>query len=87
LLAEAVYLHPTYISSLFKKETGITFIHFLHSYRIEQAKILMRRNPNLSINEVSIIVGYENPRHFFALFKKYNDLTPGKYRESLALHN
>lgn len=80
-LAEHVYLHPNYISSLFKKETGLTFIHYLHLYRIKKAKELMLNDKDLSFHQISEQVGYENVRHFFNVFKKYCGETPGKYRE------
>ncbi|WEG11740.1 response regulator [Pullulanibacillus sp. KACC 23026] len=80
-IAEHVYLHPNYISSLFKKETGLTFIQYIHLYRIKKAKELIVREPDLSFNVISEKVGYENVRHFFSVFKKYTGVTPGEYRE------
>jgi two-component system response regulator YesN len=79
-IAEHVDLHPNYVSSLFKKETGITFIHYLHLYRIQKAKELMARHPELSFHDISEDVGYENVRHFFNVFKKYCGVTPGEFR-------
>jgi len=79
-IAEHVFLHPNYISSLFKKETGITFIHYLHLYRIQKAKQLMMKQQELSFQHISEKVGYENVRHFFNIFKKYCGVTPGEYR-------
>lgn len=80
-LAEHVFLHPNYISSLFKKDTGLTFIHYLHLYRIKKAKALMINDKELSFHQISEMVGYENVRHFFNVFKKYSGETPGKFRE------
>ncbi|GGE52794.1 DNA-binding response regulator [Pullulanibacillus camelliae] len=79
-IADYVYLHPNYISSLFKKETGLTFIQYLHLYRIKKAKELMLKEPDLSFNVISEKVGYENVRHFFSVFKKYSGVTPGDFR-------
>ena len=76
-ISEHVYLHPNYISSLFKKETGLTFIQYLHLYRIRKAKELMLRDPELSFQRISEQVGYENVRHFFNVFKKFSGGTPG----------
>ncbi|MFC4600537.1 response regulator transcription factor [Cohnella hongkongensis] len=81
-IAEHVYLHPNYISSLFRKETGITFIHYLHLYRIQKAKQLMTKHQEMSLHQISEKVGYENVRHFFSIFKKYCGVTPGDYRAS-----
>jgi YesN/AraC family two-component response regulator len=81
MISEHVELHPNYISSLFKKETGLTFIHYLHLYRIKKAKQLILSDEELSFQEISEQVGYENARHFFSVFKKYTGVTPGEFRE------
>lgn len=81
MISEHVELHPNYISSLFKKETGLTFIHYLHLCRIKKAKRLMLESDELSFQEISEEVGYENVRHFFSVFKKYTGVTPGEFRE------
>jgi len=81
-VAEHVYLHPNYISSLFRKETGITFIHYLHLYRIQKAKQLINKHQEMPLQQISEKVGYENVRHFFSIFKKHCGVTPGDYRAS-----
>jgi two-component system response regulator YesN len=80
LLAEQVNMHPNYISMLFKKEMNTTFLQYLHTYRIKKAKDLMHNHPEWPIHTVAEKVGYENPRHFFKVFKKYEKLTPGRFR-------
>lgn len=79
-VAEHVKMNPNYISMLFKKEMSTTFLHYLHTYRIKKAKDLIHNHPNLTINTISGMVGYDNPRHFFKVFKKYENLTPGEFR-------
>lgn len=80
-LAKSVKLHPTYLSSLFRKETGEKFIHYLHTFRIEKAKQMLKRNTELPIHKVALLVGYENKEHFYKVFKKYAGQTPRSYRE------
>ena len=79
-VAEHIYLHPNYISTLFKKETGITFIQYLHLYRIKKAKEMMMNNLDVPFHIISERVGYQNERHFFNVFKKYSGVTPGEFR-------
>jgi two-component system, response regulator YesN len=74
-------LSPSYLSAMFKKESGINFVPYLHSCRVAKAQQLMNEQPKLPLDKVASLVGYENPRHFFKVFKKYSGLTPGKYRE------
>jgi len=80
-VAEYIGLNPSYISAMFKRETGVNFIPYLHSYRVDKAQKLMNEYPKLAIDKIALQVGYENPRHFFKVFKKYSGLTPGQYRD------
>jgi len=78
-------LHPNYLCNLLKREIGTTFIHYLHQVRIEQAKKLLVMSRVISLEQVAKRVGYENPRHFYKVFKQYVGQTPGSYRnEKLA---
>jgi two-component system response regulator YesN len=86
-IAEHVFLHPNYISSLFRKETGLTFINYLHLFRIKNAKELMIKDTEVSFHRISEQVGYENVRHFFNVFKKYSGVTPGEYRDLYKLQS
>lgn len=79
-LAEEVYLNPSYLSVLFKKETGENFIDYLTNYRIEKAKELLGRI-NLKIYQIANKVGYNNRKYFTEIFKKKTGITPNKYRK------
>ncbi|UKS28510.1 response regulator [Paenibacillus sp. HWE-109] len=79
-VADHVQMHPNYISMLFRKEMGLTFLHYLHTYRLAKAKLIMQENPEWPINTIAELVGYENPRHFFKVFKKFENITPGQFR-------
>ena len=56
-LADYVYLTPTYLSNLFKKSTGMTIGQYLVDVRIESAKRLMRKEPQLKFYQVAPMVG------------------------------
>lgn len=84
ILADYVYLTPTYLSNLFKKKTGITIGQYLVDVRIEHAKRLMK-DPQLKFYQVSAAVGYEDANYFAKIFKKKTGLTPSEYKESLVL--
>ncbi|MFS0724866.1 helix-turn-helix domain-containing protein [Paenibacillus sp. 1P07SE] len=79
-MADITGLHPNYISQLFKRETGVSFIHYLQEYRVEKAKEILVQHPSLSVQVVGNQVGYENPQHFMKVFKKLTGMTPGTYR-------
>lgn len=80
-LAGYTGLHPNYISSLFHKERGVTFIRYLNMVRIEKAKELLEKEPNTPVNVVGQRVGFESPQHFVKIFKRNVGTTPGAYKE------
>ncbi|TYA14568.1 response regulator [Paenibacillus faecis] len=81
-LAELMKLHPNYISSLFKKVTGDTFVNYLNAFRIKEAQKLLGTHRHLSVSEIGRRVGFENKHYFTKVFKKYTGITPGAYRTS-----
>ncbi|RED64746.1 response regulator transcription factor [Cohnella lupini] len=80
-VADHVGMNAAYLSVLFKEETGETYIKFLTRYRMELAKMLLRKG--LKVNEVSERIGYHTYRHFSEVFKKCTGTTPGQYRETI----
>ena len=73
---------PRYISKVFKDETGEGLLDHINRLRIQQAKKIMQ-NKNLVLEDVAGQVGFTNVNSFIRVFKKYEGITPGKYRESL----
>ncbi len=63
----------------FKIATGTTLIGRVQNLRIEEAKRLLETE-SVSADEISAIVGYDNPAFFRRLFKRCTGLTPGAYR-------
>ncbi len=70
--------HPNYISTLIKKECGITFSRILLKQRMERAVILLK-GTDLSIEQIARIVGYSNPSNFHKAFKSYYNVSPREY--------
>jgi len=75
-----VGFNPTYFSTLFKKETGISFLTYVTDIRMKEAKKKLS-DLNKSITDVSYEVGYQDIKHFTKQFKKATGLTPSKYRK------
>ncbi|MCZ8517368.1 response regulator [Paenibacillus filicis] len=67
-----------YLSRMFKAQTGLTFSEYLAEYRIRKAKELLSGGVE-RLQEVSRMVGYEDPKHFSAIFKKLVGETPMTY--------
>jgi two-component system response regulator YesN len=70
----------SYLSVLFKKETGRNFVDYLTMIKIEKAKELLADN-KLKIQDIAIKVGYPNAKHFCMVFKKSVGISPTQYRE------
>lgn len=79
-IAFELKMNPSYLSNLYKKESKQTFREALTLVRIEKTKELLRTT-NIPINEIYIMVGYNDQKHFSATFKKYVKLRPSEYRK------
>jgi two-component system response regulator YesN len=79
-LAEAAFVTPSYLSRLFKKETGKTIVEYLTGVRMEKAKELFR-DKRLKLYHVSLLVGYTDPSYFAKCFKREVGVSPSDYRE------
>lgn len=64
---------------MFKDITGVNFIDYLTSIRLNKAKELLI-NTDMKINEIAETIGYKNS-YFNRLFKRHEGYTPGQYRE------
>ena len=78
-VASALSLSPSYLSSLFHKETGMTFKQYLLEERIKQAKDMLRYS-DYPISEISDRLCFCSQSHFTQNFKRLTGLTPSEYR-------
>lgn len=75
------YLHvsPAYFSTVFKRESGMSFVSYLTDVRLQKAMELL----NVTDDKTYIIaqkVGYTEPNYFSYVFKKKFGVSPSKYR-------
>ncbi|MBU5437525.1 response regulator [Tissierella sp. MSJ-40] len=69
-----------YLSKLFKKEMGINFIDYLTNRKIEIAKEMLS-DTDMTMKNISMELGYNEPNYFSKVFRKNVGITPSKYRE------
>lgn len=79
-LAELVEMNVSYVSSIFKKETGMTYSEFLTSCRIKEASRLLVET-NKSVGVIAEESGYQDARYFSKQFLKQIGLKPSEYRK------
>lgn len=79
-LANKFHFQEDYFNRLLKSTVGVTYSKYLQEIRINEAiKLLL--NTNLTIEEISIKVGYQNKGYFYKLFKEKTKMTPSEYRK------
>ncbi|MFI3169696.1 MAG: helix-turn-helix domain-containing protein [Faecalibacterium sp.] len=81
-LAQMVYLSPTYLSRIFREETGVAFSAYLNQVRINKAKALLHHD-DLRLTDIAIGIGFEDQSYFTKVFKRLVGVTPLKYRAQL----
>jgi two-component system response regulator YesN len=80
-IAEHVNLSVTYLSTIYKRETGINIIDVIAKVRLAQAKVLLKTT-TLPINAISEMTGFSNQYYFSAFFKKNVGVTPSIFRNT-----
>ena len=78
-LADLVYMAPSYLSCVFKKETGQNLSKFIKAYRMEKAKEMLEES-HKKIVTISNEVGYPNVSYFCQSFREYFGISPQKFR-------
>lgn len=77
-LALEVGLNEYRLKEGFKNIYGTTVFKYLNDYRLESARQLLESG-KVKVNEAAYHIGYTNPSHFIAAFRKKYGVTPKKY--------
>lgn len=80
-MADHCNLDRSYFGKIFKETMGQSPQEFLISYRMTKAAVLLKTT-DLSIGNISLLVGYTNQLHFSRSFKKVYNLSPREYRQN-----
>ena len=78
-LRQILPLNRTYLSQLINTEYDCNFYQFVNIYRVEEAKRLMRENPDMKIQEVSEQCGFSSPTVFARNFARETGLSPREW--------
>jgi two-component system response regulator YesN len=81
-VAESVFVSEFYLSHLFRKEMNATFSDYVCRVRINKAKGILKRDPDIRIHETGELVGFNDPNYFAKSFKKLMGISPREYQAS-----
>lgn len=79
-MTELVNISKYHFIRLFKEQIGTTPYEYILNYRMLRAKKLLKTT-NLSVNEISINVGFSSPSNFIQKFKTLEGISPSVYRK------
>ena len=71
----------SYLSRMFKENTGMNLLDYLHTTRLTEAKRLLNET-DLGISEIASMVGYYSGWTLARVFKRYEGITPTAYRKA-----
>jgi len=78
-IAGAAGFSAPYFSTIFKEEMGENLSSYLNRLRVGKASYLLTET-NLSLSKIARACGFEDQSWFSKIFKQYNSISPGKYR-------
>lgn len=78
-LAEKYHFNQSYLTRIFKKQKGEAPLKLINTLRINDAKRLLLR-PELSVREISEMLGFSNQHYFSRIFKEFTARSPKEYR-------
>ena len=84
LICDELNINKSYFCKIFKSETGYTFTNYLNIFRVEKSKNLLK-NPNMSLLDVAVRVGFNSQNYYSSVFKKITNKTPLEYKQEIKL--
>ncbi len=79
-LAKTAGLSPSYLSRLFRRETGLTVSEYIIRKRVEAAENMLKYS-EYSCIEISSYLCFSSESHFIQVFRRYTGYTPKQYRQ------
>ena len=80
VIGERLNYSVPYLSKKFKAETGESFKSYQQKIRINEAVLLLIQS-NMSIDEISNLVGYTDIKYFIKVFTKKQGVSPSKFKK------
>lgn len=78
-ISDAIYVHPNYLSILFKREVGMALPDYIMKTRVNESKYYIRYT-NAKISDIAAFYQFCNQSYYTRVFKKFAGCTPNEYR-------
>lgn len=78
-IASYIGINRSYLTTIFKNKLNVSPQEYLVNYRLNKARQLLQTT-DLSIQEIAVRVGYDNPLTFSKMFKNAFGVSPKYYR-------
>lgn len=82
-LATALNYSESYIYQKIKKHLEMSLNEYLNRYRVKMATNHLIKEPDLRLYEVANLVGFNDPKYFNQVFKKYMGITVTQFKEKM----
>jgi two-component system, response regulator YesN len=82
ILSDQFSINSSYLSTIFKKEMGITITEYINQQKVRFAITLLNKT-DTQIQNIASQVGIDDVNYFIKVFKKINGMTPKEYRDSI----
>ncbi|WP_165452127.1 AraC family transcriptional regulator [Paenibacillus thalictri] len=81
-VAAKAAMSPSYFTSIFKLIKGMTFIDYVNEIRLNEAVRLLKGHPELSIERIAELSGFNHVTHFYRMFKRKLGIPPAQFRRN-----
>jgi AraC-like DNA-binding protein len=78
-ISEQIHINSIYLNRIFLETIGVPIYKYITMFRIQKAANLLEKDH--TINETAVLVGYQDPKYFSRIFRKYKNISPSKYKE------
>lgn len=80
IISNKIHVNASHMMRKFKEQTGETISYAINNKRISEACDMLE-NTNISISDISFMVGYNSVQYFGRIFKKMTGETPSNYKK------
>ncbi|RNC87852.1 MAG: AraC family transcriptional regulator [Winogradskyella sp.] len=83
--AEKLDISKHHLSQIINQHYGVSFFDFVNQHRINEAKTIITNHPEYTLLQVAFDSGFNNKTSFVNAFKKFDSITPSKYRDRISI--